>query len=254
MTEIVLTRVLETLLFLPGITILLIGAAIILWRHRSIARVLVIAALAILYVGSAPLFADFLLGSLEEDGALHTSELQQRQAQAIVVLGAGRYKDAPEYGGETISRITLQRVRYGAWLARRTDLPVLVSGGSPGGGSQTPEAELMREILVNELHIREVWTENDSRTTYENARFCAEILKNKGIHRIYLVTNAWHMPRAVYSFRNMGVEVIAAPTGFADIDYRDEGFMAWLPSYRALQRTDLALHEYAGLFWYRLRY
>src|SRR5688500_8208033 len=55
-----------------------------------------------------------------------------RTAQAIVILGGGR-KEAPEYGGKTISELALERVRYGAMLARELQLPILVTGGAVYG-------------------------------------------------------------------------------------------------------------------------
>ena len=64
-----------------------------------------------------------------------------REAQAIVVLGAGKRTHAPEFGGETVNRLALERLRYAATLARETRLPMLVSGGAPAG--DTPEASLM---------------------------------------------------------------------------------------------------------------
>ena len=51
------------------------------------------------------------------------------EAQAVVVLGGGLRRDALEYGGDTLGTFTLERVRYGAHVAKRTGLPVLVTGG-----------------------------------------------------------------------------------------------------------------------------
>jgi uncharacterized SAM-binding protein YcdF (DUF218 family) len=45
---------------------------------------------------------------------------QVSNAQAIVILGGGVRREAPEYGGATLGGITLERVRYGARLARTT--------------------------------------------------------------------------------------------------------------------------------------
>ena len=50
-------------------------------------------------------------------------------AKAVVILGGGVRRNAPEYGGDTLATLTLERVRYGARVARLTGLPVLVSGG-----------------------------------------------------------------------------------------------------------------------------
>ena len=70
---------------------------------------------------------------LQADAPLAQRALAGEEAQragAIVVLGGGRYDEAPEYGDDTISLAGLRRVRYAAVLQRRTGLPVLVSGGS----------------------------------------------------------------------------------------------------------------------------
>ena len=57
-----------------------------------------------------------------------------KSAQAIVVLGGGLYFDTPEYGGDTVGGSTLERLRYAATIARKTNLPVLVTGGAGWAG------------------------------------------------------------------------------------------------------------------------
>ena len=72
--------------------------------------------------------ADGLL-RLVDDSPPPVTLAQARSAQAIVILGGGVRRNAPEYGGDTVGRLTLDRVRYGAFVARATGLPVLVTGG-----------------------------------------------------------------------------------------------------------------------------
>jgi len=55
--------------------------------------------------------------------------------------------------------------------------------------------------------------ENDSENTAENAFYSAEILREKNIKTIILVTSAMHMPRSVALFEAQGLNVIPAPTG-----------------------------------------
>ena len=77
------------------------------------------------------------------------------QAQAIVIVAGGRHRNAPEYGGETVNPLTLERLRYGARLARASGLPILLSGGAPSGG--TAEALLMRDALERDFaHARKM--------------------------------------------------------------------------------------------------
>src|SRR5262249_55353417 len=87
-------------------------------------------------------------------------------AQAIVVLGGGLRRNAVEYGGDRLNRLSLERVRYAAALARETPLPILVTGGAVYGRGSS-EAEVMREVLEKEYSIPVRWVENQARNTYE---------------------------------------------------------------------------------------
>ena len=89
---------------------------------------------------------------------------QIKGAQAIVVLGGGRNRGAPEWGGETINGLTLQRARYGARLARETGLPLYVTGGKPDGGTFA-EGTLMRDLLAREFNVEVKWVDAVAATT-----------------------------------------------------------------------------------------
>ena len=85
------------------------------------------------------------------------------------------------------------------------------------------------------------------------------ILEKHEIKTAYLVTNAWHMPRAMYAFhsvlkitKNTEIKVIAAPMGYVVLP-PNQGILNYLPSFSALDTSATALHEYVGMVWYRLR-
>ena len=111
---------------------------------------------------SVPVVAALLMRALDLPGPFEPD--RAAGAQAIVILGGGTRRDAPEYGGDTLATLTLERVRYGARLAREIGLPVLVSGGSTYGGK--PEAELMLDALLREFGVPVRWAEDRSRTPY----------------------------------------------------------------------------------------
>ncbi len=172
--------------------------------------------------------------------------------QAIVVLGIGRYSEAPEYGNrDTVSASGLVRLRYAAELQRRTGLPILVSGGAPDGES-TSEAEHMREALVNDFRVSVKWVEGDSRNTHENAVYSAAQLGTTKIEHVYLVTHAWHMRRAAKAFEKAGIRVTPAPTGFHTLSQKSRALAAYLPSAEGMNQTRIALHEKLAFFWYGL--
>lgn len=243
---------LEDLLFPPGLFVVLGLAGLwLLRRHRRAGLWLLGGALGLLYVLSLPVTAAALLGLLQAAPALTPAALAHGDAQAIVVLAAGRHRDAPEYGGDTVSALALERLRYGVHLHRATGLPLVLAGGTRDD-ARPPEARLLRDAATGEFAVPVLFTEERSRTTWENAVHAAPLLRARGIGRIYLVTHAWHMPRARWSFERAGVAVTAAPTAFVDVDHRE--WQSWLlPSARALALVRLGLHEAVGLVWYRLR-
>jgi len=170
--------------------------------------------------------------------------------QAIVVLGGGRTDGAPEYGEDTVNATTLERLRYAAHLAQLTGLPLLVSGGSVFGEEQ-PEAMLMQKTLAHDFGVKAKWVENTSRNSMENAQHSKKLLAEANIRRVYLVTHAWHMQRAQWSFVEAGLDVVPAPTGFTTIGRVDLSPLGYTPSASGLHASALALRERAGFYWYK---
>lgn len=231
----------------PGPSILLFLLALSL-PSPKLRHACLILGLGSLYVSSLSVTSGWLRSQLETYPPV---ALEHIAAEAIVVLGADRRHDAPEYGGDTIAGLGLERLRYAATLQKQTGLPVLVSGGSVGD-EPVSEAELMRGIL-KEFGVETTWVEGKSRNTYENGLFSSRLLKGIGIGEILLVTHAWHMPRAQEAFEQAGMRVIPAPTGIMEQNHTRE-FGDWLPRASALQMNFLALHELLGRVWYRYRY
>ena len=126
------------------------------------------------YVGAAILFI-LSLGGLSNPETSRRGNLYGIVGMAlavlvtIVVLGGGKYYNAPEYtSADTVSEPTLVRLRYAAWLHRQTGKPILVSGGSPEGSSVS-EGQAMKAVLENEFKVPVAWTEDKSFNTFENA-------------------------------------------------------------------------------------
>jgi len=243
----------EMLCFPPGINIVIAVIGLVLWRRwRRAAALLLLGDVVLLYILSLPMTELALMSALQSYPPLNPRELNNPQAQAIVVLGAGRRIDAPEYGGDTVSRLELERLRYAVHLYRLSHLPlILVGGATETEQGRIPESLLMKQTLADDFNVPVMGTEEHSRTTAENAANVAALLRDHGIRRIYLVTHAWHMPRAMWAFRRAHIEATPAPTAFVTAGEGNHAF-PWLPSARALYNVRLALHEIAGLLWYRL--
>ncbi len=231
---------LVTALVLPPTGPLVLAALglLVMARRPRLGRALAWIGVLVLLALSLPVVSYALMHGLETAPALAPGDAAG--AQAIVVIGGGVRRNAVEYGGDTVNGLTLDRVRYGAMLARRTGLPVLVSGG-PSLGS-LPEGELMRRTLEDEFGVPVKWTEARARNTHENAQFSAAILKGADVRRILLVTHGVDMRRAGDEFRAAGLEVVPAPTGLPRAPgshYRD-----WIPGFGALAGSYYALYEW----------
>ena len=125
-----------------------------------------------------PIVATGLLNSLappaSADAGLPPSAIVILSGDAIRVEDPNALEPGP---------ITLDRTRAGAALARRTGLPILVSGG------ELPEfhmtlAAMMTQSLHDDFRLDTRWQENRSRDTWENAELSAAILREAGINRI----------------------------------------------------------------------
>ena len=223
----------------------LAGLAIIA-RHPRAGRRIAVAGIVVLVLLCVPAVAVVLNRLVELAPPFDAT--RAAQAQALVILGGGTRRDAPEYGGDTLGSLTLDRVRYGARVARMTALPVLVSGGSVHGGET--EAALMRDALEREFGVAVRWTEARSRTTHENAVFSAGMLKAAGVGRVVLVVHATDMRRAIGEFADAGIETVPAATGIAP---RALHAVDFLPSVSGLGSSYHALYEMAALLVRSLR-
>lgn len=230
-----------------SLIVLMTAGMALLKRRPRLGKMLIGLGLVLLYALSTPLVAGSLFRLLQAAPLPESADLSG--VGAIVVLGAGRYERAPEYGGDTANAYALERLRYAARLQRRTGLPILVTGGAPTGG--IPEAQFMQEVLEKEWKVPVRWTEGASDNTRENALNSRRILAGEKIAKILLVTHAWHMPRAQAAFERAGFEVIPAGTRFSLPKAAE--LMDFVPEAGALRASAHALHEAIGLVWYRLR-
>lgn len=263
-------RIAEVLITPPGIIVLLLFLTFLayLWRHWIGTAMLFLSTITLVAL-SLPLTAQQLMNGLQNfsqppelvplaekgpQAALYVPKDSLKDPpEAIVVLGNGRYTEAPEYDLEdTVSAKGLERLRYAAFLQRKTGLPILVSGGAPGG-EDTAEAEHMQAVLAADFRANVKWVERESRTTAENARYSQALLAPAKVRHIYLVTHAWHMRRAARAFESVGIKVTPAPTGFYTLSRAARMLGGYLPSAQGMYYTSLALHERLGLIGHGLK-
>jgi uncharacterized SAM-binding protein YcdF (DUF218 family) len=226
------------LLILPpsgpiGVAVL---GVLLLRRHPRLARVCLALGLGSLWLLSTPLVAN-ALGRLAS--AYPAVDLTSAaDARAIVILGGGGQREfAPEYAGPAADPLALERLSYGAYLAHKTGLPVLVTGFQI-------EARAMRATLERNFDVTPRWVDEDAFDTFQNATNSARLLKADNVSRVILVTHATHMRRAVQEFTAAGIGVVPAPVGMRVPAVL--GLLTVMPNPDALLRSDAALYELLG--------
>jgi uncharacterized SAM-binding protein YcdF (DUF218 family) len=249
-----LAAAIRALVIPPLFLFLLYALGLLVARKKPwLGRALSIGSVSLLFLLGTHLGVILLVRPIEELEA-PLANVRGTGAQAIVLLTSGRIIAAPEYGGADQPDMLAQgRIRYAAHLQRETALPVLVTGGfGPEDGFSESLAAGMARLLQQDYGIKPAWLEEKSRNTAENAIFSARLLKQAGISRILLVTDAMHMRRARLAFEHEGLQVVSAPTlFFGRGEFEPLGL---LPSAEGWRRSYYAIYEIAGLAWYRLQY
>ncbi len=254
-----LYAILKTLVLPPtSLFILFLVAWLLKKRWPRLGRALLWGLLLVVYLATTPFIAGELMAPLQPYGAVDT-ENPDPDVDAIIVLSAGLYSSAPEYwqptapsyGVDAAGSLTLQRLQYAAYLSKAIGKPILVTGGLTGPDPDRSIAQVMSRALEEDFGVPVRWVENQADSTRTNAELSAKILRAEGVDKVYLVTHAWHMPRAMFSFLPTGLEVVPAPTRF--FSRADPLWTDFIPSAQAFHGTYYAIHEWVGILWYRLR-
>jgi uncharacterized SAM-binding protein YcdF (DUF218 family) len=257
-----LSKLLPLFIYPLGLGCILLIVVLASEKHKKLRRGLLIAALAVIWLGSNRWVSFALARSLEWRNLPPET---MPQAEVIVVLGGGTESaDYPRPMTEINS--AGDRVIYASALYNTGAAPaILVSGGNlefSSARGTTPAEEMTELLLLIGVPETAIWPQNKSQNTYEDALYSAQMLKEKQITEVILVTSAMHMPRAKALFENQGISVIAAPTDYTVTQQNwdsvfhptlGEGLINLLPNTSALGLTTNVLKEYLGMLIYSLR-
>ena len=235
----------------PNLFILLAMIGVLLaWRWRRAGLVLATAAMAGVYLASTPLASFWLIRAVTRLADAVPRVPAPESPGAIVVLSAEARRSNVPGGRDVVGPLTLERLAEAAREQRSTGLPILVSGGWVGHNDDSLAA-MMARSLESDFRVPVKWREERSHTTYENALYSAEILRHAGISSALVVTNPWHMARALWSFHQVGFRVIAAP--LPEGHFLELAPSMLFPQVPSLLGSYYALHEIIGLGWYIVR-
>lgn len=229
------------LLGLAGLALAAGGRAV--RRRRGL--LLVVGALGWLLLWSMPIASDSLRRWLEDQAGPRATDALPA-APAIVVLGGSIRGPRPPQRLHPDLGSAADRLWHAARLYRAAKAPLLVLSGGTTHEGEIPEAEAMRQFLV-ELGVpgHAMALESGSVTTAQNAAFSALLLRQRNIGEVLLVTSALHMRRARGFFEREGIRVIPAPTDHEIVD-RPFKLLDVVPDAEALEGSGRAMKEIVG--------
>ena len=240
------------------IALLIAYGAILIWTGwaRWGRRFVTVGAVLLLVAGLSPL-GNVLILPLENRFPRANLDQQPPPTGFIVLGGAedrlvGKWRKAPtlnEAGERIVETVMLARKFPEAKIAfTGGDAGILYPSDSEAVGAQRMLTDMgvARDRLILEAAARD---------TYENAVYLKTQLDRLGLlgpgKRWVLITSAYHMPRAIASFRQAGFDVEAWP-----VDYRTRGRADLARTFdkvsEGLRRVDVATREWVGLLAYRL--
>lgn len=218
-------------------------AVFLLWRRARLAVGL--SAALLLWSLAAGWLAAPLVDWVQR-GARTTSPVRIAPRTVIVVLGSGTEYRAN--GGLVPKKDGLARIVKAASIyaaCRRQQPPaectVIVSGGNPQRHPASEADTYAPYLLRLDVPSRDLILENTSRTTYENAKHVARILRDRHYDSLIVVTSAYHMPRSLLDFNRFGLSPQSA------VANTREAARGLLPHWSNLVAANIALHELIGI-------
>ena len=234
--------------------ILLLGFIILaLTRKQKTGKILIF--LGILLFGglSYPWIPDRILMPLEYRNSPLLDPSQLSGIRWVVVLGGGHVSVPNLPASSQLSEHSLFRLVEGVRIHRK--LPgsrLILSGG--GAFDPKSDAAVMADAAVAlGIERRDLVLEEASLDTEDQARLIHRIV---GRQRFVLVTSASHMPRSLALFRDLGMDPIPAPTDYLVKQREEEGKtgpLRFFPRPDNLLKAEIAVYEYLGLAWARIR-
>ena len=246
------SKILSRLIYPSTLVLLLLVLAFVLLiiQRRRGAGLSLLMALVLVFLGSSPLVSDVYHRHERQYSPIPVAE--SPTADAIILLAGDINIPIPP---RVESQIRGNRSVHTLRLYRAGKAPlIIVSGGNVFTQEGfRPEAAYTADLLQEwGIPQSSIIFEGNSRNTRENAVETARLLKNRQLNRVLLVTSAFHMPRALATFRGVGIDAIPSPSSIS-AELAQPTLLNWIPSLDGLGTMQSVVHENVGIFIYRMR-
>ena len=250
---VILSKWLPQLIYPYNVVLWLLLCALVLFKCNRPRVAWSAVLLATIVLGLCSSLLSTILYRQHEQTYLPISLENTPKAGAIVLL-------AGDVGIPLRPRINSQiggnRVLHAFRLYQSGKAPLIVITG----GNVFPQANVKSEAFYTRnilrswgVHETAINLDQTSRNTYENAINTAKLLDDLKVGTILLVTSAFHMPRAVATFRHTGLEVIPSPSGYSIAAYKRPMILDWWPTLKNMNKAQSLVHEIIGIQIYRVR-
>jgi uncharacterized SAM-binding protein YcdF (DUF218 family) len=229
----------------------LLGIVLLRWGTKKNPRVRLLGIIILLvfwFVGTRP-FADIVLSPLENvSKPPDIASLQRQEVKQVVVLTGGGYPIQGELFSSALPHGSAYRFLGGVELCARlgTDCRIIFSGSSGRGSGAWPTGLWMKDLALILMPNRQILAEARSHSTGDHSVNIKPFLQKAPFA---LVTSAYHMPRAVRTFKKAGLDPIPYPVDFLVLGGGYTG-LDFIPSIENLSKLNVALREYLALLFY----
>ena len=257
----ILKKIIAAFLYPLPLSILLSFLGLyLLWftTKQKTGKIVVSVGLAILALFSYSIITNRLLRPLErkydtfeiESSSVVPETVNKSVIEFVVVLGGGHTSDPELPLISQIGKDSLIRLIEGIRIYRKyPGAKLILSGGAVF--DPVSEAEIMARV-AREMGVpeRDVILESKSQDTRDEALFIKPIVGNEPF---VLVTSASHIPRSMALFKKLGMNPIPSPIGHSVKDRQGLSPSFFFPGSGSIRNAELAIHEYLGLTWAKLR-
>jgi uncharacterized SAM-binding protein YcdF (DUF218 family) len=226
------------------ITLFFIGLVFLLLEKNRFAKLFIGASFIFLLLFSYEPFSNALVKNLEDK---YPKYAYKADIKYIHVLGSGHNTDKSQPLSSNISNSGIKRVLEGVLIHKNISGSKLIFTGYEGD-TNTSNAQMNANLAIAlGVDKDDIIIGKEPKDTLEEAYFTKNIV---GEDTFVLVTSATHMPRSMELFKSLGLNPIAAPSAFYKKEF--DGYMK-VPNVYSLQNSQMAMHEYIGILWNKLR-
>ncbi|MEA3228428.1 MAG: ElyC/SanA/YdcF family protein [Campylobacterota bacterium] len=226
------------------LTLLTIGIYLLYRNKTTYSKLFLSLGFGLLLLFSYKPFSNFLIANLENQYPKYN---YQHNIKYIHVLGCGHNDDKEQPLSSQLAECSMKRVTEGIIIHQKTPNSKLVFTGYAGKTSIAGASINKTFAVTLGVDEKNIIIDINTKDTEEEANFMKSIVSSTPF---VLVTSATHMPRSIQLFRSLEMQPIPAPTMF----YKQEIKTYFeLPDINNLRASRMAIHEYIGMLWNRIK-